>query len=166
MSLKERLSTIHDIVTQPRKRCFFFKENDRIETKRQRIIEEAPLLLKGIVQRTNKRTTDKKKESKIASEDSKVETARGGKVDSCKLEATANLLSSDFVADEIVKDFIGQVKDEIDTVEEDIQDLEKKRIATIKKQSKVWETYLYGLQEISNLTDLRHAPDAIMPGNF
>eukprot|EP00547_Thalassionema_nitzschioides_P016732 CAMPEP_0194231972 /NCGR_PEP_ID=MMETSP0158-20130606/514_1 /TAXON_ID=33649 /ORGANISM="Thalassionema nitzschioides, Strain L26-B" /LENGTH=161 /DNA_ID=CAMNT_0038964669 /DNA_START=18 /DNA_END=503 /DNA_ORIENTATION=+ len=161
MSLTERLSTIHDIVTQPRKRLGGSQESEWTKAKRQRIVTEIPLLLKSVAQRTKRKRTVETEQSGENEGGERFEKNESFERDDHNKEVT-----NTFVADKIVKDFISQVNGEVKTVEDDIQELEKKRLATIKKQSNVWETYLYGLQQISALADLRHAPDAIMPGNF
>jgi hypothetical protein len=50
-------------------------------------------------------------------------------------------------------------------VEQDTQRLEEKRKAFFQKQSDLVGVYMYGLEKISKLTDLRDSPDAILPGN-
>jgi hypothetical protein len=47
-----------------------------------------------------------------------------------------------------------------------IKQLQQQRQQVVEQQVKVWDVYKYGLEKISNLNDLRDAPDAIMPGNF
>ena len=44
--------------------------------------------------------------------------------------------------------------------------LTKQRELILKRQVRVWESYMYGLGKISRLNDVGSAPDAIMPGNF
>ena len=48
----------------------------------------------------------------------------------------------------------------------EIQGLEDQRIQARQKQVEVWGIYKYALEKVSNLNDLRDAPDAILPGNF
>jgi hypothetical protein len=50
-------------------------------------------------------------------------------------------------------------------VQQDTQRLEEKRKAFFQKQSDLVGVYMYGLEKISKLTDLRDSPDAILPGN-
>ena len=50
-------------------------------------------------------------------------------------------------------------------VEQDAQRLEDKRRAFFQKHSDFVGVYMHGLETISKLTDLRDAPDAILPGN-
>lgn len=49
---------------------------------------------------------------------------------------------------------------------EDIQNRQKEHQATRQRLQELRATYLFGLNQISTLEDLRDAPDAIMPGNF
>ena len=48
----------------------------------------------------------------------------------------------------------------------EIQDLEDRRVQVRQKQTEFWGTYKYALEKVSNLNDLRDAPDAILPGNL
>lgn len=48
----------------------------------------------------------------------------------------------------------------------EIAQMEETRKQVAQKQCELWDVYKYGLLKISNLNDLRDAPDAIMPGNF
>jgi hypothetical protein len=49
---------------------------------------------------------------------------------------------------------------------QEIKQLEEKRVAVKQKQVDFWGVYKYALEKVSNLNDLRDAPDAILPGNF
>ena len=55
---------------------------------------------------------------------------------------------------------------EIHTNEKDLQTIEDKKQRLQKEVVDLWGAYRYGLTQIGSLTDLAHAPDAIMPGNF
>jgi hypothetical protein len=69
--------------------------------------------------------------------------------------------------DSILREYANHyLREQFATMEEERLALEAQRIATLQKCSTVWKTYLYGLTRISNLSDLRDAPDAIMPNNF
>lgn len=49
---------------------------------------------------------------------------------------------------------------------QELQQLEEKRKQTQQQQVELWGVYKYALEKVSNLNDLRDAPDAILPGNF
>lgn len=49
---------------------------------------------------------------------------------------------------------------------QEIQDLEDRRVQARQKQTEFWGIYKYALEKVSNLNDLRDAPDAILPGNL
>ena len=70
------------------------------------------------------------------------------------------------VPDKIIQDVVKYLKEQSQLVEEDNQTLIRQRSEIFQAQSKIWNTYLEGLSTISQLADLRHAPDAIMPNNF
>jgi hypothetical protein len=58
------------------------------------------------------------------------------------------------------------LKRQKELVAKDIQIIEEKRRNIFTKQRELWGMYRYGLEKISKLTDLRDAPDALLPGNF
>lgn len=49
---------------------------------------------------------------------------------------------------------------------QELQQMEQRRKDVLQKQTELWDVYKFGLEKISNLNDLRDAPDAILPGNF
>eukprot|EP00545_Synedropsis_sp_CCMP1620_P005864 CAMPEP_0119004668 /NCGR_PEP_ID=MMETSP1176-20130426/1279_1 /TAXON_ID=265551 /ORGANISM="Synedropsis recta cf, Strain CCMP1620" /LENGTH=242 /DNA_ID=CAMNT_0006956403 /DNA_START=53 /DNA_END=781 /DNA_ORIENTATION=+ len=72
-----------------------------------------------------------------------------------------------FVPDGILQEYADYyLKDQFETMEQERIALEKKRVSILHKCSVVWKTYRYGLTRISDLSDLRDSPDAIMPNNF
>lgn len=75
-------------------------------------------------------------------------------------------LPKTLVADNITQDFVQYLKEQSKLVEESNQKLTEQRTEIFQSQTRIWNTYLEGLSTISQLTDLRHAPDAIMPHNF
>jgi len=50
-------------------------------------------------------------------------------------------------------------------LEKDIEEIERRRIQAKQKQVDFWNLYKFSLEKVSNLNDLRDAPDAILPGN-
>lgn len=48
----------------------------------------------------------------------------------------------------------------------ELQQQEKQKQIQLQKQTELWDVYKFGLTKISNINDLRDAPDAILPGNF
>jgi hypothetical protein len=68
-----------------------------------------------------------------------------------------------FMADD---EYYSKLMDRLDRIRK--EDVEQKEHAAkdIESVRKLRRVYLYGLQKISKLQDLREAPDAIMPGNF
>lgn len=71
-----------------------------------------------------------------------------------------------FIADTITQDFVQYLKEQSKLVEESNEKLTEQRTEIFQSQTRIWNTYLEGLSTISQLTDLRQAPDAIMPHNF
>ncbi|CAB9496394.1 expressed unknown protein [Seminavis robusta] len=49
---------------------------------------------------------------------------------------------------------------------QEIQEIQEKRVQVRQRQVEFWGLYKYALEKVSNLSDLRDAPDAILPGNF
>mmetsp|Transcript_38496 Transcript_38496/g.43944 ORF Transcript_38496/g.43944 Transcript_38496/m.43944 type:complete len:184 (+) Transcript_38496:38-589(+) len=183
MSLKQRLSTIDQIVTKSKKQRKF-KGEDWSYSKRRRIITESSLVPSYPVWRTNTREISTKalkkksplppleevkklngtmKREIITGNDSDFSTQQ---VELSKIVENASMNDATCIADDIVKGFATQLKAITQSIENDIEEVEEKKIATQEKQFLIWKTYLSGLEEISILTDLRDAPDAIMPGNF
>lgn len=72
----------------------------------------------------------------------------------------------EIVADTIVQKYALYIDEQTKSLQDDIEAIEKRRLATLAKQSKVYKTYIYGLSTIAQLSDLRDAPDALMPSNF
>ncbi len=62
--------------------------------------------------------------------------------------------------------FLQVAQQQYERVGEEIREIEVKRQNCIKQQAELWGVYKYGLTVIVKVTDLRDAPDAIMPGNF
>lgn len=62
-------------------------------------------------------------------------------------------------------DLIEYIKEQRKLVERDTEELEAKKRTFFQKQSDLVGVYMYGLETISKLTDVREAPDAILPGN-
>jgi hypothetical protein len=62
--------------------------------------------------------------------------------------------------------FLQVAQQQYERVCEEIREIEVKRQNCIKQQAELWGVYKYGLTVIVKVTDLRDAPDAIMPGNF
>lgn len=71
----------------------------------------------------------------------------------------------DFEQDEVTVDFVKYIEEQKKLVQHDMDRLEEKRKAFFSKQSDLIGVYMYGLEKISKLTDVRDAPDAILPGN-
>lgn len=67
--------------------------------------------------------------------------------------------------DEVTADVLKRIEEQKKQVEQDMERLEEKRRAFFTKQSDLVGVYMYGLEKISKLTDVRDAPDAILPGN-
>jgi len=67
--------------------------------------------------------------------------------------------------DEVTVDFIKYLEEQKTLVQQEVERLEEKRRAFFSKQSDLVGVYMYGLEKISKLTDVRDAPDAILPGN-
>jgi hypothetical protein len=63
-------------------------------------------------------------------------------------------------------EYYSTLTDRLDRIrKEDVE--QKENVAKdIESVRKLRNVYMYGLQKISKLQDLREAPDAIMPGNF
>lgn len=67
--------------------------------------------------------------------------------------------------DEVIDDFVEFAKEQKLLVAQEMERMEEKRRAFFSKQSDLIAVYLYGLDKISKLADVRDAPDAILPGN-
>jgi hypothetical protein len=67
--------------------------------------------------------------------------------------------------DEVIDDFVEYAKEQKLLVTQEMERMEEKRRAFFSKQSDLIAVYLYGLDKISKLADVRDAPDAILPGN-
>ncbi len=94
-------------------------------------------------------------------------TDEGNEVSPQQSSPKSTTTSTDvFVPDSIFTNYVLYLKEQSDLIEHDTTILEQQRLRTLQKQTQVWKAYLHGLTTISQLGDLRHAPDAIMPNNF
>lgn len=163
-SLEQRLSIIQDIVGaghEHKKRPV--ADPDARKVKRRRIIAELPINLTHVVQRVVAVANN----DKVKKDDAdKGETKDGDKNvhDDGDTEKKQN--EQEIVADTIVQKYALYIKEQTKSLQDDIEAIERRRLATIAKQSKVYKTYIYGLSTIAQLSDLRDAPDALMPSNF
>lgn len=66
---------------------------------------------------------------------------------------------------EVIIDFVEYTKEQKLVVTQEMERMEEKRRAFFSKQSDLIAVYMYGLDKISKLADVRDAPDAILPGN-
>ena len=171
MSLQQRLSKLHDIVHKKRR---VPDEDPWSIVKRRRILTEtmAPMRMTTVY-----RTT-----CTVKAEDTATGTATDTDTGTSEKEKTHEANETEMtdettketniekketrVADKIVQDYVKYLQHQSDLVDQDNQRLQDKRNETLQTHTKVWKTYLHGLSTISQLTDLRHAPDAIMPNNF
>jgi hypothetical protein len=67
--------------------------------------------------------------------------------------------------DEVIIDFVEYAKEQKLLITQEMERMEEKRRAFFSKQSDLIAVYMYGLDKISQLADVRDAPDAILPGN-
>jgi hypothetical protein len=67
--------------------------------------------------------------------------------------------------DKVTVDFVEYAKEQKLLVTQDMERIQEKRRAFFSKQSDLIGVYMYGLDKISKLADVRDAPDAILPGN-
>ena len=67
--------------------------------------------------------------------------------------------------DEITADTIKHIEEQKLLIKQDMERLEEKRKAFFSKQSDLIGVYMFGLDRISGINDVRDAPDAILPGN-
>lgn len=67
--------------------------------------------------------------------------------------------------DEVIVDFVEYAKEQKRLVTQEMERIEEKRLSFFSKQSDLIAVYIYGLDKISKLADVRDAPDAILPGN-
>ncbi|KAI2494107.1 hypothetical protein MHU86_20420 [Fragilaria crotonensis] len=148
--------------------------------KRRRILAEtmSPLRLMFAVQRTTTATTtdDDDYDTTTAPDalvpmdplDITTITASKPANDALEIPSTGveGTIPKTLIADTITQDFVQYLKEQSKLVEESNQKLTEQRTEIFQSQTRIWNTYLEGLSTISQLTDLRHAPDAIMPHNF
>ena len=87
----------------------------------------------------------------------------GEQVDSSETLQIESL--EDFKPDEVTVDFVKYIEEQKKLVQQDMDRLEEKRKTFFSKQSDLIGVYMYGLEKIAKLTDVRDAPDAILPGN-
>jgi hypothetical protein len=67
--------------------------------------------------------------------------------------------------DRMTVDFVEYAKEQKLLVSQDMERIQEKRRTFFSKQSDLVGVYIYGLDKISRLADVRDAPDAILPGN-
>lgn len=72
---------------------------------------------------------------------------------------------SESTLDKVTVDMIKHIEEEKRQVQQEMERIEEKRKAFFSKQSDLIGVYMYGLKNISKLTDVRDAPDAILPNN-
>jgi hypothetical protein len=63
-------------------------------------------------------------------------------------------------------EYYSKLRDRLDRIRKEDAEQKEHAAKDIESVRKLRLVYLYGLQKISKLQDLREAPDAIMPGNF
>jgi hypothetical protein len=67
--------------------------------------------------------------------------------------------------DTVTVDFVEYAKEQKLLVTQEMERIQEKRQGFFSKQSDLVGVYMYGLDKISKLADVREAPDAILPGN-
>lgn len=61
--------------------------------------------------------------------------------------------------------FVAYLEEQKNSIDNDCKEIERKRKTTLQKQFDLWDVYRDGLRTVSQLTDLRDAPDAVLPNN-
>lgn len=92
-------------------------------------------------------------------------TRRKMKENNAKILMGKNKEGASTKADEITVGTIKHLEEQKLLLKEDMERLEEKRKAFFSKQSDLVGVYMFGLDKISKLNDVRDAPDAILPGN-
>lgn len=67
---------------------------------------------------------------------------------------------------EIFENALSKIQDEKEKVKTNIEQVQRTRRQFTDRVQQIRNAYLYGLQAVWEVQDLRDAPDAIMPGNF
>ena len=195
MSLSQRLAAISDIIHTKRGCGGSVKNNNNNDNdnhdvhdddyiaKRRRIVKSADnamvipaMRLSFFVQRTTATTTSRDLSAAAAAAAADVPVALDsdmhGDCNHSLDDSTENtnndssLHDTLLLPDAITKDHVQYLMEQSALVEEENQKLMSQRSEIFQTQSRIYNTYLEGLSTISQLTDLRQAPDAIMPDNF
>ena len=104
----------------------------------------------------------KKKETEETKEESKGETADDGK-DSKEEKEISSEPSESSSEEPQQNDTRASL---IQTEQAEIDRIQQLRLKLQQKQVDMWDLYQHGLKHVTKLSDLAHAPDAILPGNF
>jgi hypothetical protein len=155
MSLPQRLSVIQDACLGA-KRSNSYASSPSKKRRKERLLS---IPLDSNVSRTKCRVS-----RTISSDENQEEGGNGQEAPNQEQSNTLN--GQELLADHIVRSFSKYETEQSNTLGDDLKALEEKRLETRDKQIKLYRSYLYGLKQISELTDLRNAPDAYLTGNF